>query len=95
MAAPSSDIPSTGPILYLLDWNVANDLDSEDPFSSGRIAVGSPHSQRFNKTVIDHEYRPDGIGILQEGGGYIFWTQMGHPKRNDGIVQRSVDMSWV
>lgn len=77
------------PVLYVLDFNVgkSND-DPDDPFKSGRVAVGSAAGGQL-KTLIDHERMPDGIDVLQDGGqdGRIFWTQMGYPDKNDGQVQ--------
>ena len=81
---------ATIPILYVLDFNVANATDDpEDPFNSGRIAVGGLYDGKL-KTLVEHNRKPDGIEIWLEDGGYIFWTQMCHPEKNDGIVQRFV-----
>ena len=81
----------TIPVLFVLDFNVANATDDpNDPFNSGRIAVGALHDGKL-KTLIEHGRRPDGIEVLQENGGMIFWTQMCHPEQNDGVVQRQVD----
>ncbi|CAJ2514174.1 Uu.00g022930.m01.CDS01 [Anthostomella pinea] len=77
------------PILYILDFNVGNETDDpEDPFAAGRVAVGSSKGGQL-KTLIDHERKPDGIDVLLEDGGHIIWTQMGHPDKNDGMVQSS------
>ena len=84
------DASGTTPVLFVLDFNVANATDNqEDPFGSGRIAVGGLHGGKL-KTLIEHSRRPDGIEIWQEDGGYIFFTQMCHPDKNDGVVQRLV-----
>ncbi|QIX01750.1 hypothetical protein AMS68_007267 [Peltaster fructicola] len=77
------------PVLYVLDFNVGkNNDDPEDPFKSGRVAVGSAAGGQL-KTLIDHERMPDGIDVLQDDSqdGRIFWTQMGHAEKNDGQVQ--------
>ncbi|KAK5120091.1 hypothetical protein LTR85_006572 [Meristemomyces frigidus] len=77
------------PVLYVLDFNVGNKTDNtEDPFAAGRVAVGSAAGGEL-KTLIDNERMPDGIDVLQEDGGHIIWTQMGHPDKNDGTVQSS------
>ena len=77
------------PILYVLDFNVGKDTDDpEDAFATGRVAVASASGGQL-KTLIDHERMPDGIDVILEDGGHIFWTQMGHPDKNDGTVQSS------
>lgn len=83
---------ATEPTIYVLDWAVGNESDDlKDPWKSGRIAVGTP-SGGILKTLVSHEVRPDGIEILHHEGqldGRIFWTQMGSPDKNDGVVQSS------
>lgn len=77
-------------VLYVLDWNVGSHLDDPvNPFRAGRIAVG-PATGGELKTLIDHEQMPDGIDVLLEeksSSGYLVWTQMGDPDKNNGIVQ--------
>jgi len=76
-------------VLYVLDWNVGNETDDpKDPFSSGRIAVGSTTGGTL-KTLVDHEQMPDSIIVSLEKGGYLVWTLMGYPGENDGRVQVS------
>ncbi|KAK4550597.1 hypothetical protein LTR36_000176 [Oleoguttula mirabilis] len=75
-------------VLYVLDFNVGNTGDDpEDPFAAGRVAIGSAAGGNL-KTLIDHERMPDGIDVLEDVG-HIIWTQMGHPDKNDGMVQSS------
>ncbi|KAK4502672.1 hypothetical protein PRZ48_006098 [Zasmidium cellare] len=80
------------PVIYVLDFNVGNSTDDpNDPWTSGRIAVGTPSGNKL-QTLISHENRPDGIEVLLHDGrndGKIFWTQMGTPDKNDGTVQSS------
>ncbi|KAF2159674.1 hypothetical protein M409DRAFT_70858 [Zasmidium cellare ATCC 36951] len=86
MSAPSESV------IYVLDFNVGNETDDpNNPWTSGRIAVGTPSSNTL-KTLKSHELRPDGIEVLLHEGqndGRIFWTQMGGPEKNDGTVQSS------
>lgn len=80
------------PTIYVLDFHVGNETDdAQDPWKSGRIAVGTASGGTL-KTLVSHEVRPDGIEILHHEGqpsGRIFWTQMGTPDKNDGVVQSS------
>lgn len=77
-------------LLYVLDWNVGSSSDDpEDPFRRGRIAVGSTEGGQL-KTLITNERMPDGIDVLvheNTSAGYLVWTQMGDPDKNDGLVQ--------
>ncbi|KAF2770773.1 low density lipo protein receptor [Teratosphaeria nubilosa] len=80
-------MPSSPPILYVLDFNVGNKSDDpEDPWAKGRVTVGSASGGKL-QTLIDNERMPSGIDVLMEDDGHIIWTQMGHPEQNDGMVQ--------
>ena len=77
------------PVLYILDWNVGNkDDDPADPFKAGRVCVASATGGTL-KTLIDRKEMPDGIEVLLNDGGWLIWTLMGHPDKNDGMIQRS------
>lgn len=82
---------ATEPVIYVLDFNVGNETeDPVNPYCEGRIAIRTPSSGKL-KTLIPHEKRPDGIEVYRHGenASRIFWTQMGIPRSNDGIVQSS------
>ena len=90
MASPSKESRGSNrrSHLYLLDWNVRTGSSFEDPFASGRIAVGSTKGGSLT-TVIDHERMPDGIVAMMSDdskSGRIYWSQVGDPERNDGLM---------
>ena len=83
-------MPDTVALLFLVDWNVRSLADTAVPLVSGRVVVG-PASGGQLKTLISHERMPDGIAIVMDDShgkrGRIYWTQMGRPGFNDGLVQ--------
>jgi hypothetical protein len=56
-----------------------------DPIHSGRILVGSSDGKEL-KTLVSGQILPDGLDISLKTGR-IYWTNMGIPSANDGIVQ--------
>jgi len=56
-----------------------------DPIHSGRILVGSSDGKEL-KTIVSGQILPDGLDISLKTGR-IYWTNMGIPTANDGIVQ--------
>jgi hypothetical protein len=56
-----------------------------DPVHSGRIVVGNPDGREL-RTLVSGQMLPDGLDISLKTGR-IYWTNMGIPSANDGIVQ--------
>jgi len=71
---PSGETPTVGR-LFLLDL-------SDDRI----VTLNSDGSER--KVIITDCRFPDGIAV-DVGAGYIYWTNMGIPKANDGSVERA------
>ncbi|PHH80804.1 hypothetical protein CDD80_6894 [Ophiocordyceps camponoti-rufipedis] len=68
-------------LLYFLDIGLAH---PKDPFTTGRVLVGSPNGGPLKELVKDMVL-PDGIGVSKKAGK-IFWTNMGIPDANDGSI---------
>ncbi|TAQ85330.1 hypothetical protein B7494_g6338 [Chlorociboria aeruginascens] len=68
--------------LYMLDIGL-NTIS--DPIHSGRIVIGSPDGQEL-RTIVSGQILPDGLDISLKTGR-IYWTNMGIPTSNDGLVQ--------
>lgn len=56
-----------------------------DPLHSGRIMVGSADGRDL-RTLVSGQLLPDGLDISLKTGR-IYWTNMGIPTENDGVVQ--------
>lgn len=67
---------------YILDIGL-NTI--EDPIHSGRVLVGSPDGREL-RTLVSGQILPDGLDISLKTGR-IYWTNMGIPTSNDGMVQ--------
>ncbi|TVY82116.1 3-hydroxyacyl-CoA dehydrogenase-like protein [Lachnellula suecica] len=70
------------PTLYMLDIGL-NTLP--DPIHSGRVVVGAPDGREI-RTLVSGQILPDGLDISLMSGR-IYWTNMGIPTANDGMVQ--------
>ncbi len=56
-----------------------------DPLHSGRIVIGSPDGKEL-RTIVSGQSLPDGLDISLKTER-IYWTSMGIPTSNDGMVQ--------
>ncbi|PVH87774.1 YWTD domain-containing protein [Cadophora sp. DSE1049] len=72
----------SAPSLYVLDIGL-NTL--EDTIHSGKIPVGSPDGRK-PRTRVSGQALPDGLAVSLKTGR-IYWTNMGIPTANDGMVQ--------
>src|ERR1700733_7958133 len=54
--------------------------------SGGRIFSANADGSDL-KTILTGCRIPDGI-VVDVEAGYIYWTNMGNPKRNDGSIER-------
>jgi DNA-binding beta-propeller fold protein YncE len=66
---------STGGRLFVLD------------LSGGRVLAMNPDGSGA-KTLITGCRNPDGVAVDTDAG-YIYWTNMGVPSRNDGSIERA------
>jgi hypothetical protein len=57
----------------------------EDTIHSGRVVVGSSDGRKL-RTLVSGQTLPDGLDISLKTGR-IYWTNMGIPTSDDGIVQ--------
>src|SRR5215467_15818643 len=55
--------------------------------SGGRVFSINPDGSG-GKTLVTGCHNPDGIAV-DAGAGYIYWTNMGVPSRNDGSIERA------
>lgn len=69
-------------IRYMLDLGIGT---LPDPLHSGRIVVGNPDGRPL-RTLVSGQMLPDGLDISLKTGR-LYWTNMGVPNKNDGIVQ--------
>ncbi|KAF2155504.1 3-hydroxyacyl-CoA dehydrogenase-like protein [Myriangium duriaei CBS 260.36] len=69
------------PTLYFLDLSL---VSGGDPLTAGRIMAMSPGSEP--KPIVTGQAMPDGLDISLKQNR-IYWTNMGIPDRNDGVVQ--------
>ena len=58
--------------------------------SGGRIFTANTDGSEL-QTIVTGCRMPDGI-VVDVGGGHIYWTNMGNPKKNDGSIE-SVDLN--
>jgi DNA-binding beta-propeller fold protein YncE len=57
-----------------------------DASSAGRIFTANADGSDL-KTIVTGCRVPDGI-VVDVEAGYIYWTNMGNPKKNDGSIER-------
>jgi hypothetical protein len=56
--------------------------------SGGRILSVNPDGSDLKVLVTDRHRVPDGI-VLDVESGYIYWTEMGVPSKQDGSIERA------
>src|SRR5258707_7668321 len=56
--------------------------------SAGRVLTANPDGSDLKVIVNEGRRFPDGI-VVDVAAGYIYWTNMGNPKSNDGSIERS------
>ena len=57
--------------------------------SAGRVLSVNPDGSDLRALLVEEGRKlPDGLAIDPEGG-YVYWTNMGNPKANDGSILRS------
>src|SRR5271165_152380 len=56
--------------------------------SAGRILSANPDGSDLKTIINEGRKLPDGL-VLDVAAGYIYWTNMGEPGRNDGSIMRS------
>ncbi len=54
----------------------------------GRVFSSNPDGSDLKVIVSEGRRFPDGI-VVDVAAGYIYWTNMGNPKLNDGSIERS------
>jgi DNA-binding beta-propeller fold protein YncE len=54
----------------------------------GRVFSSNPDGSDLKVIVNEGRRFPDGI-VVDVAAGYIYWTNMGNPKSNDGSIERS------
>jgi sugar lactone lactonase YvrE len=55
---------------------------------AGRILSANPDGSDLKTIVNEGRKLPDGLA-LDVAAGHIYWTNMGDPNRNDGLIVRS------
>jgi sugar lactone lactonase YvrE len=66
--------PASGPLFFL-------------NLSACRVMSVNPDGSDLKTIVTEGPRHPDGV-VVDVAGGYIYWTDMGDPKANDGSIQR-------
>ena len=56
--------------------------------SSGRVLTVNPDGSNLKVIVSEGRKLPDGI-VVDVDAGFIYWTNMGNPKANDGSIDRA------
>lgn len=56
--------------------------------SGGRVLSVNPDGSDLKVIVSEGRKLPDGI-VVDADAGYIYWTNMGNPKANDGSIDRA------
>jgi DNA-binding beta-propeller fold protein YncE len=56
--------------------------------SGGRVLTVNPDGSDLKVIVSEGRKLPDGI-VVDVDAGYIYWTNMGNPKANDGSIDRA------
>jgi len=59
-----------------------------DASASGRVVSANPDGSDLKIINTESTKLPDGI-VVDSAAGYIYWTNMGSPKANDGSICRS------
>src|SRR5262250_1731 len=54
----------------------------------GRVFSSNPDGSDLKVIVSEGRRLPDGI-VVDAEAGYIYWTNMGNPSRNDGSIERA------
>src|SRR5437016_5475116 len=54
----------------------------------GRVLTASPDGSDLKTIVEEGRKLPDGLAV-DVAAGYLYWTNMGNPKANDGSILRS------
>src|SRR5258707_7281008 len=73
---PTSVRKAVGPRLFFLDA------------SGGRIVSVNPDASDRKVIVTGAGPIPDGI-VVDAEAGHIYWTNMGNPIKNDGLIERA------
>jgi DNA-binding beta-propeller fold protein YncE len=55
---------------------------------AGRVLSANPDGSNLKTIVNEGKRLPDGI-VVDADAGHLYWTNMGHPKKNDGTILRS------
>jgi DNA-binding beta-propeller fold protein YncE len=55
---------------------------------AGRVLSANPDGSDLKTIVNEGKKLPDGI-VVDAAAGHLYWTNMGHPKKNDGTILRS------
>jgi hypothetical protein len=55
---------------------------------AGRVLSANPDGSDLKTIVNEGKKLPDGI-VVDAAAGHLYWTNMGHPKKNDGSILRS------
>jgi hypothetical protein len=56
--------------------------------AGGRVLSANPDGSDLKTVVEEGRKIPDGL-VVDAASGYLYWTNMGNPKANDGSIQRS------
>ena len=54
----------------------------------GRVLSANPDGSDLKTIINEGRKLPDGL-VVDIAAGHIYWTNMGHPKANDGFILRS------
>ena len=55
---------------------------------AGRVLSANPDGSDLKAIITEGRKLPDGL-VVDVAAGHIYWTNMGHPKANDGFILRS------
>jgi DNA-binding beta-propeller fold protein YncE len=56
--------------------------------SAGRVLTANPDGSGLKTIINEGRKLPDGI-VVDVAAGHIYWTNMGNPKSNDGMIDRA------
>jgi hypothetical protein len=56
--------------------------------AAGRVLTSNPDGSDVKTIVNEGRKLPDGI-VVDIAAGYLYWTNMGNPKANDGTIDRA------
>src|SRR6185437_12336141 len=54
----------------------------------GRVLSVNPDGSDLRQLILEGRRFPDGL-VVDVTAGYLYWTNMGDPKRNDGSIMRA------